>query len=153
GAAWAFGPGWGMPDDQALAYTRGWSTAVAAAWATFLAARLLRHRRMPRALVGLGLISYSVYLLHPLAVQVLRRLTMDPGRFSLAERLAMAVLLLGVVLACSALTYRVVERPAQALGRHLVRRARPRTRTAGGRGGFGARPAASSLRRRWAGQA
>ncbi|MBX6381854.1 MAG: acyltransferase, partial [Microbispora sp.] len=33
GAAWAFGPGWGMPDDQALAYTRGWSTAVAAAWA------------------------------------------------------------------------------------------------------------------------
>ncbi|WP_182902827.1 acyltransferase [Microbispora sp. H10830] len=129
GAAWAFGPGWGMPDDQALAFTRGWSTAVAAAWATFLAARLLRHRPMPRALVWLGLISYSVYLLHPLAVQVLRRLTTDPGRFSLAERLAMAVLLLAVVLACSALTYRAVERPAQSLGRRLSRRARSRTLT------------------------
>ncbi|TQS22414.1 acyltransferase family protein [Microbispora hainanensis] len=126
-AAWAFGPGWGMPDDQALAFTWGWSTAVAAAWATFLAARFLRRRRMPRALVGLGLISYSVYLLHPLAVQVLRRLTTDPARFSLTERLAMGVLLLGVVLACSALTYRAVERPAQSLGRHLARRARSRT--------------------------
>ncbi|WP_432921333.1 acyltransferase family protein [Microbispora sp. CA-135349] len=121
GAAWAFGPGWGMPGDQALAFTRGWSTAVAAAWATFLAARLLRRRPMPRALVWLGLISYSVYLLHPLAVQVLRRLTMDPGRFPLAERLAMAVLLLAVVLACSALTYRFVERPAQSLGRRALR--------------------------------
>ncbi|MEU8175457.1 acyltransferase [Microbispora hainanensis] len=128
-AAWAFGPGWGMPDDQALAFTWGWSTAVAAAWATFLAARFLRHRRMPRALVGLGLISYSVYLLHPLAVQVLRRLTTDPARFALTERLAMGVLLLGAVLACSALTYRAVERPAQSLGRHLARRARSRTRT------------------------
>ncbi|MEV4324291.1 acyltransferase [Microbispora rosea] len=130
GAAWAFGPGWGMPADQALAFTWGWSTAVAAAWATFLAARLLRRRPMPRALVGLGLISYSVYLLHPLAVQVLRRLTTDPGRFSLAERLAMAVLLLGVVLACSALTYRAVERPAQSLGRRLSRWAGSRTRAA-----------------------
>ncbi|MEN3539406.1 acyltransferase [Microbispora sp. ZYX-F-249] len=126
GAAWAFGPGWGMPGDQALAFTRGWSTAVAAAWATFLAARLLRRRPMPRALVWLGLISYSVYLLHPLAVQVLRRLTMDPGRFALAERLAMAALLLAVVLACSALTHRFVERPAQALGRRLLAAVRSR---------------------------
>ncbi|NJP26389.1 acyltransferase [Microbispora hainanensis] len=126
-AAWAFGPGWGMPDDEALAFTWGWSTAVAAAWATFFAARFLRRRRMPRALVGLGLISYSVYLLHPLAVQVLRRLTTDPARFSLTERLVMGVLLLGVVLACSALTYRAVERPAQSLGRHLARSVRSRT--------------------------
>ncbi|MGW4661980.1 acyltransferase family protein [Streptosporangium sandarakinum] len=124
GAAWAFGPGWGMPDDQARAFTWGWTTAVAAAWATFLIARLLRHRTMPRLLVRLGLISYSVYLLHPLAVQVLRRLTMDPGRFPLAERLIMAVLLLAVVLGCAELTYRAVERPAQALGRRLSRRSR-----------------------------
>jgi peptidoglycan/LPS O-acetylase OafA/YrhL len=124
GAAVAFGPGWGMPDAQAVAYTWGWSTAVAAAWATFLAGRLLRHRRMPRTLVWLGLISYSIYLMHPLAVQILRRLTMDPHRFSLAERLVCAVLLLAVVLGCSALTYLSIERPAQALGRRLWHRIR-----------------------------
>ncbi len=133
-AAWAFGPGWGMPGDQALAFTRGWSTAVAAAWATFLAARLLRSRPMPRVLVWLGLVSYSVYLLHPLAVQVLRRLTMDPGRFSLVERLAMGVLLLAVVLACAALTHRFVERPAQSLGRRLSRAAHAMSSRPPGRG-------------------
>ncbi|MFF0308907.1 acyltransferase family protein [Streptosporangium sp. NPDC004379] len=128
GAAWAFGPGWGMPDDQARAFTWGWTAAVAAAWATFLAARLLRHRAMPRLLVRLGMISYSVYLLHPLAIQVLRRLTADPARFPLAERLVMAVLLLAVVLGCAELTYRVVERPAQSLGRRLSRAAQAANR-------------------------
>jgi peptidoglycan/LPS O-acetylase OafA/YrhL len=124
GAAVLFGPGWGMSASRALAFTWSWSAAAAAAWLTFLIGRLLRHRRMPRPLVRLGLISYSIYLLHPLAIQVLRRLTIDPHRFSLAERLGWAVLLLVVVLGCSALTYRFIERPAQALGRRLSHRVR-----------------------------
>ncbi|MFC4118909.1 acyltransferase family protein [Nonomuraea zeae] len=122
-AVW-FGPGWGMSDEQALAFRWSWSAAVAAAWLTFLAGRLLRSAALPRLLVRLGLISYSVYLLHPLAVQALRRLIPDATHVPLDERIAWTLALLAVVVACAALTYRYVERPAQDLGRRLARSAR-----------------------------
>ncbi|GLW05967.1 hypothetical protein Misp01_10970 [Microtetraspora sp. NBRC 13810] len=125
GAAMWFGPGWGMPEDRAWAYRWSWSAAVAAAWLTFLVARALRRRALPRWLAGLGLISYSVYLLHPLAIQVVRRLTADPAQISLAGRLGWAALLLAVVLGTAALGYRYIERPAQALGRRLTHARRP----------------------------
>ncbi|SEG97815.1 Peptidoglycan/LPS O-acetylase OafA/YrhL, contains acyltransferase and SGNH-hydrolase domains [Nonomuraea solani] len=114
-AIW-FGPGWGMPDDQALAFRWSWSTAVALAWLTFLIARRTRPTGF---LVHLGLISYSVYLLHPLAIQVLRRLTPDPTQIQLPERLAWSLALLAVVIACANLSYRYIEKPAQRLGRRL----------------------------------
>ncbi|MEV0379466.1 acyltransferase [Nonomuraea sp. NPDC050643] len=119
-AVW-FGPGWGMSDEQALAFRSSWSAAVAAAWLTFVIGRLLRSSAMPRFLVRLGLISYSVYLLHPFAVQVLRRLVPDAAQVSLPGRIAWAVALLTVVVACAALSHRYVERPAQNLGRRLAR--------------------------------
>ncbi|MGW4795120.1 acyltransferase family protein, partial [Nonomuraea sp. NPDC004297] len=121
-AVW-FGPGWGMTDEQALAFRWSWSTAVAVAWLTFLACRLLRSAGFPRLLVSLGLVSYSVYLLHPLAIQVLRRLLPYPVEVPPAGRIACSVLVLAVVVAVSVLSYRYVERPAQGLGRRLSRAA------------------------------
>ncbi|UBU13028.1 acyltransferase family protein [Nonomuraea gerenzanensis] len=125
-AALWFGPGWGMPQEQALAFRWSWSAAVVAAWLTFVAFRLLPVA-LPRLLVRLGLISYSVYLLHPLAVQVLRRLVPYPGLVSLPARVAWSMGLAGVVVAVGTLSYRCVELPAQGVGRRLIRaRTRPR---------------------------
>ncbi|SDJ44945.1 acyltransferase family protein [Nonomuraea jiangxiensis] len=120
-AAFWFGPGWTMSEEKALAFRWSWSAAVAGAWLTFAAGRLLRSYALPRFLARLGLISYSVYLLHPLAVQILRRLVWDPAPVPLAWRITWSVVLLAVVVACSALTYRFVEQPAQRLGRRLAR--------------------------------
>ncbi|QXJ26165.1 acyltransferase [Actinomadura graeca] len=98
-----------------------WSIAVAAAWLTFLAGLALRHRAMPRALVWLGLVSYSVYLLHPLAVQAVWRAAGDPVGQPAIERLAWGGVLVSGVLVAAGLAHRYVERPAQRLGRRLSR--------------------------------
>ncbi|GAA3789455.1 acyltransferase [Sphaerisporangium flaviroseum] len=126
-AVW-LGPGWGMTEAGQLAFKWGWSTAVVAAWLTFAAGLALRHRAFPPVLVWLGLASYSVYLLHPLVLQVVRRLTMDPSGIPLAERLAWEAVLFIAVIACAAVTYRLVERPAQRLGRRLARSAAEKER-------------------------
>ncbi|MEV4800587.1 acyltransferase [Nonomuraea sp. NPDC049421] len=119
-AAFWYGPGWGMPDDEAMAFRWSWSAAVAAAWLTFLACRLVRSYAMPQPLVRLGLISYSVYLLHPLFIQVLRRLVPDPGPVPLPTRIGYSLVVCCTVVGSAALSYRYVERPAHAFGRRLV---------------------------------
>ncbi|MFB4311425.1 acyltransferase family protein [Actinomadura sp. GTD37] len=100
-----------------------WSIAVAAAWLTFLAGLALRHRRMPRFLVWSGMVSYSLYLLHPLVVQLVwyaaGRETWD---LPVPVRAGWGVVLVAAVLVSAALTHRYVERPAQRLGRRLTAR-------------------------------
>ncbi|WP_067486340.1 acyltransferase family protein [Actinomadura hibisca] len=100
----------------------GWPVAVAAAWLTFLLGLAARHRRIPRPLPWLGVISYSIYLLHQPIVQIVWRLTGDPEQTAITERIAWAVVLVGCVLGASALTYRYVELPMQRLGRRVARR-------------------------------
>ncbi|MGP4025489.1 acyltransferase family protein [Actinomadura sp. 3N407] len=104
-----------------------WSIAVGAAWLTFLGGLALRHRPMPRVLVWSGLVSYSVYLLHPLVVQgVWYAAGRDPGELPALVRLGWGVVLVTAVLGSAALAHRYVERPAQRLGRRLTdRRASP----------------------------
>lgn len=102
-----------------------WSIGVAAAWLTFLGGLALRHRRMPRALMWLGLVSYSVYLLHPMIVQTVWRVAGERDAMPLGVRLAWEGVLLAAVLVAAGLAHRYVERPAQRLGRRLTRR-RPR---------------------------
>ncbi|GLW64818.1 hypothetical protein Arub01_30620 [Actinomadura rubrobrunea] len=99
-----------------------WPIAVTAAWLTFLLGWSLRHRGMPRVLAWLGLISYSLYLLHTPVLQVVWRLTGDPDDMALAERLGWAVAAIACVVAAAAFTYRAVERPMQRLARRLSRR-------------------------------
>ncbi|RCG29998.1 acyltransferase [Sphaerisporangium album] len=119
-AAVLLGPGWGMTEAAEQAFKWSWSTAVVGAWLTFVAGLALRHRVVSPVLVWLGLVSYSVYLLHPLILQVVRRLTMDPSQITLPGRLAWEAALFAAVIVCAALGHRFVEKPAQRTGRRLA---------------------------------
>ncbi|WP_084219609.1 acyltransferase family protein [Spirillospora albida] len=95
-----------------------WSTAVLGAAATFAAAWLLRRRRFPRALTGLGAISFSVYLLHPLLIV----LAVHFGGLERADDPLGLLVFTAVLLLVSWAVYRWLEAPAQRYGRRLARR-------------------------------
>ncbi|WP_248966128.1 acyltransferase family protein [Sphaerisporangium perillae] len=98
-----------------------WLTTVALALATFAGAMALRHRRVPRFLTWLGLISYSLYLLHHPLLKFLVSLTGDLRWSPRHVQLLMAALFLAVILAAAWVTYRLVEKPMQHLGHRLSR--------------------------------
>ncbi|MER6173349.1 acyltransferase family protein [Streptosporangium sp. NPDC001681] len=83
----------------------GWAPALLLAAAFFGGAFALRHRSFPRWLAHLGVISFSLYLLHPLLLRVSPNLPL----FFLA------------LLPLCYLTHRLIEAPAQRLGRRLGR--------------------------------
>src|SRR5690606_5141844 len=124
-----------------------WSIAVGAAWLTFLGGLALRNRPMPRFLVWSGLVSYSVYLLHPLVIQgVWYAAGRDPGGLPPIVRFGWGVVLVTVVLTAAAVAYRYVELPAQRLGRRLIRRHASPGRGAPRAARFGAGPATAPER-------
>jgi peptidoglycan/LPS O-acetylase OafA/YrhL len=89
----------------------------------FAAGMALRHRRIPRVLAWLGLVSYSIYLMHLLVIEVAeKQLGGAPSTAPGYVQLMLAVVLVGLVLAASWVTYRLVEAPAQRLGRVVARR-------------------------------
>ncbi|WP_240197232.1 acyltransferase family protein [Nonomuraea lactucae] len=98
-----------------------WITTLGLAAATFAGAMALRGRRLPRVLTWLGLISYSLYLVHHPLLKFFYEVTGDLRRSPLALQLAMSAAALAVVLLVSAMAYRFVERPMQELGRHVAR--------------------------------
>ncbi|MFI9596358.1 acyltransferase family protein [Nonomuraea sp. NPDC052265] len=100
----------------------GMQVAIVAAWLTFAAGTALRHRAMPSWLTWLGLVSYSIYLLHPLLLESVEFFLPRPSDVPLAVRLALLVAVCAALLGLCALTWRWVERPAQRLGRRLIRR-------------------------------
>ncbi|WP_336214579.1 acyltransferase family protein [Nonomuraea sp. LPB2021202275-12-8] len=111
--------GWHSPG-----FPWSWAIAVVAAWATFAAGMLLAERRMPAVWAWLGMVSYSVYLLHPILLEIVDGLLPDPASIAWPYRLGLGVVVLAVLLGCSALTYRLVEAPAQRAGRRLAAAAR-----------------------------
>src|SRR3954452_3523290 len=103
-------------DDPALLGTRSFTPMLGAwigAYAVFCAGLALRHRRAPRWLVRLGAVSYAVYLLHPLVLAAV-----PPAGGAVGT----AVVWIGLTVVLSEVCHRLVERPAIALGRRLVRR-------------------------------
>lgn len=96
-----------------------WITTLVFAAATFAAGRALRGRAIPRALVWLGLVSYSVYLLHHPLLRLVHHFTGDLRDGPVTMRLAVVVGYLVVLLLGSWATYRLVEAPAQRLGKRL----------------------------------
>ncbi len=113
GSAYAYG-------DSSNFTRRGWIAAFLLAVLTFGAGLAWRHRRIPRLLIGLGTISYSVYLVHPVLLAV------SDGTFGRWQRDTplLTAAFYAVLLPVSALTYRHVEAPGQTWGRKLVGRIR-----------------------------
>ncbi|MBW8483223.1 acyltransferase [Actinomadura sp. PM05-2] len=96
---------------------RAWASAVVLAALLFAAGMALRHRPMPRWLTWLGVVSYSVYLLHPVLLAALTTF------YKPAEERPLMVLAFPLLLLPAAyLTYRAVERPMQNLGHRVARR-------------------------------
>ena len=89
---------------------------------TFAVAMLCRHKKVPYALAWLGLASYSLYLLHPVLIEVYDSVPWTRNQnFVPTELLLVAVFLL-VLLVCCGLTHRLIEAPMQRLGRRVARR-------------------------------
>jgi peptidoglycan/LPS O-acetylase OafA/YrhL len=100
-----------------------WMTSLVGAAITFAVGLALRHRRVPAALSWLGLVSYSVYLLHLLVVQAYAHVSRHLHGASTGAQVIIALGLLGAVLLVSAATYYGVEKPMQKAGRWLAARA------------------------------
>ncbi|MGH3388154.1 MAG: acyltransferase family protein [Actinomadura sp.] len=117
---------WELPAAAERAFQRGWTVAVVTAALTFALGLALRNARPPRWLAGLGLMSYSVYLLHPVLLLIFDQVVGRPRHDSPAM-LAGAI---AMVLAVSWGTYRIVEAPMQRCGRRLGHRLERRPKPA-----------------------
>ena len=113
---------WGMSAPSELVWERRWTTSFLLAGLTFGAGLALRHVRWPAVLTWLGLISYSVYLLHPLVIEVYHHLAWSHWYYTLWQQVLVAIGLVVVLIAVCSLTYLLVERPMQNVGRRLARR-------------------------------
>jgi len=117
---WHHNPGNMSAHDQ-FVWNRSWFMSVFLAGLTFGIGLSLRHVTWPRALTWLGLISYSVYLLHPALIEVYRHLTWT-AHHSFWIQVPMDALFLVILVAVCSVTYLLVERPMQDAGRRLARR-------------------------------
>ncbi|MEQ4302210.1 acyltransferase [Plantactinospora sp. B6F1] len=117
GSAYAFG-------DAGHFTRRGWIVAFLLAVLTFGVGLALRHRRVPGWLTGLGTISYSVYLVHPVLLAVTDGTI---GRWQ-QNNLVLEVAFYAVLIPLCVLTYRHIEAPSQTWGRRLARRVQPPVR-------------------------
>jgi peptidoglycan/LPS O-acetylase OafA/YrhL len=108
------------PPGQQL---REWIGSVILAGVTFAAGLALQHRRVPAVMAWLGLVSYSVYLVFPLLLDLYDDIPLPAAYHQVAWLQAGAlVIFYAVVLGCAATTYYLVEAPMQRLGRRLAAR-------------------------------
>jgi peptidoglycan/LPS O-acetylase OafA/YrhL len=99
-----------------------WATSVLLAGVTFAVGLAVRRRRVPRWCAWLGMISYSVYLLHPLVFNAYRASGLH-RRYTLPQQGLVFLALLAVIIGLSALTYYFIEKPMQRLGHRVAARA------------------------------
>ncbi|GAB2576107.1 acyltransferase [Paractinoplanes abujensis] len=101
---------------------RNWLANMFAVATIFLIAYVFRHRPMPKTLTWLGRISYSLYLLHVVVLFLMPRIVPDLGTQSLPVRVITGLAYLATVLTLAWLSYRIVERRGQELGRRITRK-------------------------------
>jgi peptidoglycan/LPS O-acetylase OafA/YrhL len=97
-----------------------WTTSVLLAGATFGVGLAVRRVRIPRWCAWLGVISYSVYLLHPLVFDAYRSIPVLHRKHTMPDQFLFFAGLLAVIIGLSALTYYLVEKPMQRLGRRVA---------------------------------
>jgi peptidoglycan/LPS O-acetylase OafA/YrhL len=97
-----------------------WVSSVLLAAATFGIAMAARNRKIPRAAAWLGVISYSVYLLHPLIFGAYRSVPALHRAHTMPVQAALFAALAAVIVAASAVTYYLIEMPMQRLGRGVA---------------------------------
>jgi peptidoglycan/LPS O-acetylase OafA/YrhL len=102
-------------------WDRAYFMSLFLAGLTFAAGLSLRHVRWPRALAWLGLISYSMYLLHPALIDVYHRFPWTSHNPFWAQ-IGVDALFVAFVIAVCSVTYLLVERPMQEVGRRVGRR-------------------------------
>jgi peptidoglycan/LPS O-acetylase OafA/YrhL len=83
---------------------------------------MLCRNKLPRTLAWLGLVSYSVYLLHPLLIEIYASVPWTRNENFVPTELLMTAICLLVLLVCCGLTYRFIEAPMQRMGRRVARR-------------------------------
>ena len=113
---------WRMSPHDTFIWDRGYAMSIGMAGLTFAVGLVFRDLAWPRVLAWLGLISYSVYLLHPLLIEVLGHLRWSHRRYPLGQQLLLDASFLVILIALCSLTYLFVERPMQHAGRRLARR-------------------------------
>jgi peptidoglycan/LPS O-acetylase OafA/YrhL len=110
----------GAPATSAT--SRAWASSLLAAGLTFAVGLAFRDARVPAALAWLGMISYSVYLLHPLLIDIYQRLPVgQQDNMPIGVQVLAAAAFAAVLIAVSSLTYLCAEQPMQRLGRRLSR--------------------------------
>ena len=115
-----------------------WATSILLAGATFGLGLAASHRKVPRWCAWLGMISFSVYLLHPLVFDAYRSVPALHRPHPLPVQGLMFAGCVAVIIGLSTVTYYLVERPMQRLGRRLSGRG-------SGSGGGGGEPAAVAV--------
>jgi peptidoglycan/LPS O-acetylase OafA/YrhL len=138
---------WHNPSVSDPTTTREWVVTIALAGATFGTGLAVRNHPMPSVLAWLGLVSYSVYLLHPLFLDVYDNIPFTQTPHPAVVQLAMTAAFFAVLLGCCTLSYRLIEAPAQRLGRKVAARldAHFGPDRAGARSGRAGRATADSL--------
>ena len=110
------------PEAQSYVAIRKGFNSLEAAGLTFAVAMLCRNRKVPRPLAWLGLVSYSVYLLHPVLIEIYASVPWTHNENFVPTELLMTAIFLLVLLVCCGLTYRFIEAPMQRMGRRVARR-------------------------------
>ena len=110
------------PEAQSFVAIRKGFNSLEAAGLTFAVAMLCRNKKVPRPLAWLGLVSYSVYLLHPVLIEIYASVPWTHNENFVPTELLMTAIFLLVLLVCCGLTYRFIEAPMQRMGRRVARR-------------------------------
>jgi peptidoglycan/LPS O-acetylase OafA/YrhL len=113
---------YGPAQHQGPDFVREWVTTVVAAGLTFGVGLAVRHWRLPSWLAWLGLVSYSVYLLHPLAIDTYDHFARGRTIGGDGIQLFIALGIVVLILVASAFAYYFVEKPMVALGRRVTKR-------------------------------
>jgi peptidoglycan/LPS O-acetylase OafA/YrhL len=102
-------------------WDRSYAMSVSMAGLTFAIGLALRDLRWPRILTWLGLISYSIYLLHPSLIEACRHLPWTAHHHRFFPQLLIDASFLVILIGLCSITYLFVERPMQNAGRRVAR--------------------------------